>query len=109
MSERKYLDESGLKQVFKYITDSTEGYTYCTYWFESTYLKNTTISLIDNLLKKKLISQPIYLTQTDGSINNLSQYSLETNFSPGDRTIPNFLVYSLNSNDSVGISPMSLY
>lgn len=110
MSERKYLDESGLKQVLRYILQTKVG---CTYneWLMWGYLEPTSY-LIDTLLLRHLIAQPIYLKQSNGALEDLLQYYRQSIFTPDQYTVPNFLVYSDrrdNIVDSIDISPMSLH
>lgn len=107
MSEQKYLDESGLKKVIQYITNSQAdwGYYYKV-WYDKQCLKPTQY-LIDALLEKGLVAQPMYIRQTDG-IAEIPQDYLSRTFTPNFKTFANFLVYS-NSTNSVGVSPLSLY
>lgn len=107
MSEQKYLDESGLKQVIQYITSTQDGWTYYNKWFDLSYLSPTQ-HLLDVLLEKGLVAQPIYIRQT-GGLADIPQDYLRNTFTPDSKTFANFLVYSNNRADSVGVSPMSLY
>ena len=65
MSERKYLDESGLTQILRYIgSNNSSIHQYYKAWLGNQYLEESNV-LVDKLLKRKLLVQPVYVNSTN--------------------------------------------
>lgn len=106
-----YLNASGLEQVLKYIISANSYTKQSKAWGADDYLRHT-MALVDALFEKRLVSQPVcidYTYSASGSIINIDKYIGASNIVDSRLSIPQFLLYALQSNDMIGIAPMSVY
>lgn len=107
MSERKYLDESGLTQILRYIgSNNSSIHQYYKAWLGNQYLEESNV-LVDKLLKRKLLVQPVYVNSTNldylyPSFFNYCNHDLESN------TIPYF-VNLYQSASKISVYPFSVH